>query len=745
MERQVKTPIRQWGRLIYRYRWAVVTAWVFLICFLGFFAVRTPSLLHDSGFVPTGSSSERGITFLENKLGMSAASLDIVLESTSGENLTTSEAQNRIWEELAPLRAQSFVQDMYPSIITRRPATDDITAFTVLLKETSSEALGHFEDIKAAVPQVSGTHTYITGNLAVYHDMSSAVKHDLVRAESFGIPAALLILLLLFGTLPAAVLPIAVGLGSVAVTMGSLYFVAAQGISLSNYLPNMVTMLGLAVGIDYALFMVSRFREELRSRTIEEALSIACRTAGRSVLYSSGAVMAGLLALCLIQLPVFRSLALGGMMVVLASVLASSTLLPALLGILGHRIYAWPVRFRKKPGVGSGGSQAWIRVSEFIMARPAVIAIVVAAALLAAAVPALNMKLGIPSAEVLPPTYTSRYGAELMKEAYDMKEANAIVIAVEFGQPYQDPASIRLMKSYTSKLRNMSGVHRVESYASFLKEDSNVISKELQTEVERLHVAKGNAAVIGVVPENGESDPATVRLVQELREHPPQGLRSFYVTGSPAYKLDIMDRIQNSIPYVLVTVLLLTYMILFAAFRSVILPLKAVVMNLLSLGASFGLITLVFQQGYGADLIHVSYTGSVFAILPVLIFCVVFGISMDYEVMLLSRIAESYGNDRNNERSTAIGLQRTGGMITGAALILAVVAGAFMFTDNELMKALGLGLTASVLIDVTIVRILLVPALMKLMGRANWWLPEWLSSFARIKPEKVQEDSHRSI
>ncbi|MGN7358174.1 MMPL family transporter [Paenibacillus sp. SAF-054] len=739
-ERQIIAPVRQWGSFMFRYRWAVAAAWVFLICFLGFFAVRTPSMLEDSGFTPTGSSSERGIAFLEEKLGMSAATMEIVLESTSGENITTSEAQTRIWEQLAPLRSEPFVKDMYASIVSRRAAEDGITAFTVLLNETSNQALGHFDEIKAAVPEVSGTNIYITGNLAVYHDMSSAVRHDIVQAESFGIPAALIILLLLFGTVPAALLPIAIGLGSVAVTMGGLYFVAAGGASLSNFLPNMVTMLGLAVGIDYALFMVSRFREELKSKGIEEALNTACRTAGRSVLYSGGAVVAGLLAFNFIQLPVFRSLALGGMLVVLVSVLAASTLLPALLGILGHRIMAWPVRLRKKTGRGLS-SQAWVRISEFIMARPAIVAVLVTAGLLAAMLPALHMKLGIPSAEVLPPSYASRYGAELMKKAYDMKEVNAIMVAAELELPYDDPASVRVVKSYMSRLRNQPGVHRVESYASFLKDDTAIIGRELRSEIEKRHAAKENVVVIAVVPEGGETDPATVNLVNELREHPPEGAEQFYVTGSPAYKLDIMDRIQGGVPYVLVTVLVLTYVILFAAFRSVLLPLKAVMMNMLSLGASFGLVTLVFQQGYGAGWLHVSYTGSVFAVLPVLIFCVVFGISMDYEVMMLSRIAEAYRTERNNERSTAIGLQRTGGMITGAALILAVVAGAFMFTDNELMKALGLGLTASVLIDVTIVRILLVPALMKLMGRANWWLPGWLSFLARSETGPSKGDS----
>lgn len=730
-ERQNKAPGRQWGNVIFRYRWAVATAWVFFIVVLGIFALKTPSLLQDSGFTPKGSQSEKGIAFLEEKLAMSAASLDIVLQSTEGKNLTASEAQDRIWEELAPLRNKPYVQDMYASMVTRNAGEDGIISYTVLLNETASEALGHFDEIKAEVPRIRGTDTYITGNLAVYHDMSTAVRHDIVRAESFGIPAALMILLLLFRTVPAALLPVVIGIGSVAVTMGSLYFVAANGAALSNFLPNMVTMLGLAVGIDYALFIVSRFREELADKSVSEALASACRTSGRSVLYSGAAVVAGLLALCLVDLPIFRSLALGGMVVVLVSVFAASTLLPALLGILGRRIFALPIRIGRGTANSTGySSQAWVKLSEWIMSRPGVIAVVVTAALLIAMLPALHMKLGIPSAEVLPPSYSSRYGAELMKKAYDMKEANSIMIAAELDRPYEDSRSVRLVKSYMSMLEELPGVKRVESYAGYVKEDAGGVGPELKSEIEKRHAAKGNAAVIAVVPEQGETAAATVKLVREIRQHPPEGMH-IYVTGSPAYKLDIMDRIQNGIPYVLVVVLLLTYIILFAAFRSVLLPLKAVAMNLLSLGASFGLVTLVFQLGYGAGWLNVTYTGSVFAVLPILIFCVVFGISMDYEVMMLSRIVEAYKMERNNERSTAIGLQRTGGMITGAALILAVVAGAFMFTDNELMKALGLGLTASVLIDVTIVRILLVPSLMKLLGKANWWLPGWLSFLAK--------------
>lgn len=266
-ERQYKTPKRQWGSIIYRCRWAVAIAWVFFIVVLGAFAVRTPSLLQDSGFTPTGSQSERGIAFLEENLDMSAASLDIVLQSTEGKNLTASEAQDRIWEELAPLRDKPFVQDMYASMVTRKAGEDGIISYTVLLNETASEALKHFDEIKAAVPEIAGTETYIrrqSGGLSRYERGRKAryrpggVVRDSGGACYFAAPVP-------DPSRRAAV--VVIGVGSVAATMGGLYFVAANGAALSNFLPNMVTMLGLAVGIDYALFMVSRFREELAERT----------------------------------------------------------------------------------------------------------------------------------------------------------------------------------------------------------------------------------------------------------------------------------------------------------------------------------------------------------------------------------------------------------------------------------------------------------------------------------------------
>jgi RND superfamily putative drug exporter len=340
------------------------------------------------------------------------------------------------------------------------------------------------------------------------------------------------------------------------------------------------------------------------------------------------------------------------------------------------------------------------------------------------------MNIAIPAAEVLPPKYESRYGNDLMTRAYDVRELNSIVVAAELPAAYDDPQSIRALKAYTDEVRMMPGVKQVDSYLSIGRGSEEEVAKylsraDIREQLEQYRLVRDKMAVVAVVPEYGEAHALTAQLVRDLRMMDTPGLVT-HVTGSPAYKLDIMDKMQEHIVLVLGFVFAVTYVILLIAFRSVLLPLKASLMNMLSLGAGLGVVVWVFQEGIGADWLGVSYTGTIFALLPILIFCVVFGISMDYEVMMISRIMENYERTGDNEYSTAEGLESTGGLITSAALILAVVVGAFIFTDNEVMKAIGLGLTVAVLLDATIIRVLLVPAFMKLLGKANWWSPRWL-------------------
>jgi RND superfamily putative drug exporter len=710
------------GRRMYARRRIVLLVWAVLFAGFGLLAQRTPELLKDNGFTPKGSDSDSGLVRLQMDLGFPPSTLQLAYTGRSVD-VTQESAKSDILNSLRPLRGLPYVQE--PSFVSAPAAIGQkVLTENVPLTLRTDEALQQFPRMKELIRAPAGMSVYVTGGTAVMYDMQEASKKDIVKAEAIGLPIALLVLLLVFGTLVGAVLPLIVGLMSVTLTLGIVYFIAQQ-VSLSNFLPNMVSMLGLAVGTDYALFMVSRFREELgRRRSVEDAVAWTVQTAGLSIFFSGIAVLIGLLGMLFIPLTFFRSLCLGGALVVSFAILAANTLLPALLGLLGERVNSLRVLPRGKRG-DNGGSRFWEKLSYAVMRRPVLLTLAIAGTLVAAMLPIGHMKLGIPGADVLPPSYESRYGSDLLKQAYDPRELNPIQIVVRTEQPVWEEPSQQQVRDYAAKLKWVAGVRRVDNALDTLETAPDAARQAVRARLERQKLAKDRTAVLFVVPETEPDEPETDALVRALRNVDTGGLDAL-VTGGPAYRLDVLDRIQSNTGYVLAFVMLVTYAVLLAAFRSVLLPLKAVIMNALSLGASMGIVVRIFQYGDTAGPLGITSTGYVSATLPVIIFCVVFGISMDYEVFLISRISEEYAATGDNERSTALGLQKTGSLITSAASILIVVVGSFLFTDIELMKALGLGLGLAVLIDATIVRVALVPALMKLLGRANWWAPRWL-------------------
>lgn len=723
-----------WGYAMFRFRWLVLALGIVLMLSFAMFAQQTPSMLKDNGFTPKGSESDLGLIQMQDELGVPRTQLNIVYKGINGLNLTEKTQQQAIMDSLGKLKELPYVESVKFVASPRNEGHLDVQATTVSLRLDTDLALEKFPELKALVYPPSGMDVYVTGGPAILYDMQQASKHDIAKSEAIGLPIALIVLLIVFGTFVAALLPMIVGLMSVTITLGVTYFIA-QHQSLSNFLPNMVTMLGLAVGIDYALFLVSRFREELKVQgSVAEAVAMTCQTAGKSIFFSGIAVLIGLLGMLFVDLTFFRSLCLGGVIVVSISVIVANTVLLALLGVLGHRINSWqvmPKRFRKQET-----SLFWEKVAYAVMKRPVVLVVIVGGILIYTMTPIGQMKLSVPNAEVLPPSYESRYGAELLKTAYDPRMTGPIQIVVQTEEEVWSAASIHRIQTYIDQVKKTVGVKEVQSYLTTLgshtEEEIVGILKnaDIKKQVEDSQLAKGHTALLVVVPEKEPDDSATDTLVRELRKLNRDGLK-VDVTGGPAYRLDIIDRIQKEIPEVLIFVMGITYLVLLIAFRSVLLPLKAVLMNMLSLGASLGIVVLVFQHGYMADMLHITSIGYVSATLPVIIFCVVFGISMDYEVFLISRIMEEYETSGDNDRSTAEGLKKTGSLITSAAFILVVVVGSFIFTDIEIMKALGLGLGLAVLIDATIVRVMLVPALMKLLGDANWWAPRWL----RVKPQ----------
>lgn len=724
-----------WGKWMYRWRHAVWIIWTILFALTSILAVQVPSMLKNNGFTPTGSESYTGYELLRDELGISSTTMDIVYESRDSSSLSTKDSIQQIERSLADLKRDSAVGNIQLRTQDRTGKRSDVIAAHVRINMDTDEALDRYPDLRKLITDIPIAKAYVTGTTPVYYDIQTASKNDIVKSELIGLPIALLVLLFVFGTWLAGVLPLIIGLFSVTTTLGIIYGIAQITDTLSNFLPNMVSMLGLAVGIDYALFIVSRFREELaKQSSVEHAIAMTAQTAGQSIVFSGVAVLIGLIAMLFIDLSLFRSLCIGGVIVVMMSVTAGNTLLLSLLSLLGHRVNQFPVipaRWRRSKK--AEGSELWSRIAYGVMRHPVLIVLLLTAILAACAWPIGSMKIGIPDAEMLPPKYETRYGAELMKEAYDEQALNPIQIVVQTDKPYFSVDAIRSIEGLSTRIHNLDGVQRVDSYVSALAQlniqgaeaqAAALSHPELRSQMELKLPLRDKMLVIQVIPKPHTKGDAAFQLVDELRQiESGSGLKGKHVTGGPAVQRDIIERITDALPFVIAFILVVTYVVLFVAFRSILLPLKAVMMNMLSLGASLGIVVLVFQHGHLADLLQVTSTGMVVAMLPIIIFCVVFGISMDYEVFLLSRIAEEYDRTKDNEHSTAQGLMKTGSIITSAAFILIVVVGAFIFTDNEMMKAIGLGLAVSVFLDATLIRVLLVPAFMKLMGRANWWAP----------------------
>lgn len=718
-----------WGQWIYKYRFIVIVFWIAVLGVSAVFAQKAPGLMTENGFNPVGSQADIGIRQMHDVLETPASVLNLVYESNVLD-LTEETQKQAIINSLDTLVHLPYVEGIEFSKASRTEnASSGVQTVNVMMNVPIEEALQYYEEIRGTIQPPEGMHVYITGGMAALYDLQEASKSDIVKAELIGLPLALIVLLLVFGTIVGALLPLVVGLMSVTTTLGIVYFIAQQH-SLSNFLPNLVTMLGLAVGIDYALFITSRFREELkRQPSVREAVAMTCQTAGHSIFFSGIAVLVGLFGMLFIDLNFFRSLSLGGIIVVSMSVIVANTLLLALFSVLGHRIESLKVipafLRRTKP------SRFWDTVAYGVMKRPIILIIVISAVLIYAMTPITQIKYGLPTTEVLPPSYDSRYGADLMKNTYDVRETNGLQVILKTKGSYWETETVESVSAFVDKLKQTPDVREVQSYLSSIagipSEQALLMlgQKQVQEGLEKLKIVKDNFIVLQVIPESNPDDSATDVLVQNIRAMTDDDLE-IIVTGGPAYRLDVIDRIESQLMNVLLFVFGVTFIILLIAFRSVLLPLKAVLMNVLSLGASIGIVVTVFQFGHFADLFQITSIGYVSAMLPVIIFCVVFGISMDYEVFLISRIQEEYEKSWDNEKGTAEGLKKTGSLITSAAFILIVVVGSFVFTDIEIMKAMGLGLGLAVLIDATIIRVLLVPALMKLLGTANWWAPRWL-------------------
>ncbi|MCZ2259328.1 MMPL family transporter [Sporosarcina sp. G11-34] len=696
-------PLARFVSKAYKY---IIFTWLAIFAGMTFFAIQLPGLLEGDGFRMDGEHS-KVTEIVSETFDMPAESMLLVFDKIDDKKI---ESTLKKVEKL----------DVTSGITS--PLED-----STLYKEDVSYALLHFDneadnmpeivtDIRDAVGEEKGI--ILTGSSAISKDINTASQKDLITAEAIGLPIAIIVLLFAFGTVVASFVPLLIGIVTIVTSFGILTLLGSQ-MDFSIFILNIIPMLGLALSIDFALLFISRYREERKTSNLHEAVSTTILTAGRSVIFSAFCVFIGLGAMLLIQIDLFQNIAIGGMIVVSMAVLSSITLLPSVLIALGDRIDKWQIL-----KVKTNGSDRWRTFANLVIKRPISIIIVAVILLGIAIIPVKDMNLAIPELDSLPKSYDSRQAFELIDDKFGLADQSSIYVIAERAGGWEDADGLLAMSKLEQELTNDKLVNEVSTIFT-VGEISSVEEWTQATAVPEMAAAltplletfvKGNQLMIPVtLGANGASDTAQDWVRNWSGEKTDWNL---IIGGQPKFSQEIFDEIWDKIGYVLALIMITTFFILMIAFRSIIIPIKAILMNVIGLSATFGLLVYIFQYGhFGIP------AGTIALIIPVIVFSLVFGLSMDYEVFLISRMQEEYSKTFDNDHATVEGLATTSKVITSAALIMIVLTGAFAFTDVMPVKQIGVGIAIAVAIDATIIRLLLVPSLMKLFGKWNWWLP----------------------
>ncbi len=715
--------MERWTGFVLRHRWAVLGTWVAIFVVAGFASSKLNDLLTNRFTLPD-TDTERAETILENGFDQkSTGSFTLVVKTEGGEARAlvpqVEAAAKRAVAEL-PTGGLAGVQVAAPNVVTAQ----------IVSELDPAEAKGHTGDMRDAIGTVAGARTFLTGQAASEHDLDPVFEEDLQKGELMvAVPIALILLVWTFGTL-AFLLPFAFAIVAIPTTLGIIW-IFANAMELTTYLTNFVSLIGLGIAIDYSLLIVYRFREELRSgRTKDEAIVRTMATAGRAVVFSGTAVAIGLALLLFMPLPFLRGFGVGGLVIPVVSVVAAVTFLPVLLSLVGRRLDSvrlLPKRYLERRADTERGF--WATLARAIMRRPVLFAAGAATFLLLLAVPLLSLEVGPGSNYGLPKQLESVQGLDILTEAVGAGATAPTNIVVDTGRPggAGDAAVTEAIDRLTRGLRADPEVARV---------DYDPVSPLAMDPTHRY-------VKVEVIGRSDYGLPASLEFVDRLRGDliPAAGFPAavaVYAGGGPPGGRDFLDLTYDWFPWLVLAVLVATYFLLMRAFRSLLLPLKAIILNLLSIGAAYGLTVAVFKWGWGEPFGLIQYD-QIEGWIPVMVFAMLFGLSMDYEVFLVSRMREEWDKGASNDDAVVAGLVKTGRLVTCAGLVMFAAFMGFVAGSILGLQQFGFALAAAILIDVTIVRALLVPSAMKLFGKWNWYLPEGAARVLRVPSSPLGE------
>ncbi|HKB21148.1 MAG TPA: MMPL family transporter [Gaiellaceae bacterium] len=711
----------RWARTMIRFRWAVLSIWIVAVLAAGAAASGLSDLLTNRFILP-GAESQKAADILEQHFGQRPeGSFTLVVKGAPG---TATSLVPRV--RRAAKRAAGAIPTGKVAAVT--PVSSSLVTASIVSKQDPADAKGYTDAMRDAAGTIPGTQTYLTGQAAIESDLQPVENNDLKVGELFiAIPIAIAILIFVFGSL-AFLLPFMFAAVAIPVTLGFVW-IFANFMTLSTYLQNMVMLIGLGIAIDYSLLMVYRYREEHRAgRDRTEAVARTMETAGRAVVFSGTAVAIGLALMLAMPLPFMRGFGVAGLLIPLVSVLAALTLLPVLLYWLEDRldrVRLVPNRVYEKRADPVNGF--WPRLARRIMRQPLVFAFSTAAVLIVAALPVLKLELTPGSNRGIPQSLESVRGMNVLAATVGEGAIAPSKIVVDTGRPGgadddQVQGSVAALLAGLQKDPEVKRINYDESGAQYI----DPTRRYLQVEVAGTHE-------YGLPPAQDFVDRLRDDLIPAAGF--PQGVK-VYAGGGPPGGVDFLDKTYGAFPWLVVAVLLLTYALLVRAFRSLLLPLKAIVMNLLSISAAYGLLVVAFKLGAGKPF-GMQQFDQIQGWIPVFLFAMLFGLSMDYEVFLVSRMREEWDKQHDNVEAVATGLAKTGRLVTAAGIVMFAAFMGFVAGSEVGLQQFGFGLAAAILIDVTLIRALLVPSLMKMFGRWNWWLPDWAARVARVKPSPL--------